>query len=143
MKIKSFSLVVAASAAVAGCQQTGAVVTGNGSTLARTGAITVLHGATQKLGFYASINPDCSSLGLPVGRVVTPPAHGEIRIVHEEGFAYFPPNNPRSRCNTQRVPGIRVIYQAAPDYRGPDAYAVEIFHVNGVLFRNAINVDVQ
>jgi hypothetical protein len=75
--------------------------------------------------------------------VVTPPAHGEIRIVHEEGFAYFPPNNPRSRCDTQRVPGIRVIYQDAPDYRGPDACAVEIFHVNGVLFRNAINVDVQ
>jgi hypothetical protein len=145
MKNHSIALAIMSAALLSGCNQTNPSVTvsGNGSVVTKTKSITVVHGATAPVHFNYSVNPDCTSAGEPIARIVTPPAHGSVHFVKEAFFPNFPPENSHFRCNTQRVAGVRSYYRADPDYRGADSLVIEAFMPNGVLRRNEISVDVQ
>jgi hypothetical protein len=146
-KKSSFALAFAAANALATCLPTGLAaqmtLSGNGSVQTQSKALTVLHGATVKGGFWLAINPDCSSMGQSVTRIVTPPAHGAIRFAKEGIFPNFTPPNPRVACNRQKVPGVQVYYRANADYLGADSYVVEAFMPGGVLRRYVVTLDIR
>jgi hypothetical protein len=50
---------------------------------------TVAAGGVLKLGHYASVNPDCSPLGMPVVRLSAAPTHGVVRTVKTSAFSHF------------------------------------------------------
>ena len=48
---------------------------------------TVAAGRVLKLGHYATVNPDCSVLGMPVVRISTSPTHGVVKTMKTSGFS--------------------------------------------------------
>jgi hypothetical protein len=62
---------------------------------------TVATGGVLKVGHYATVNPDCSVLGMPVVRISTAPTHGVVKTMKTSGFSHF--TAPFDRCNTRRI----------------------------------------
>ena len=118
-----------ASLGVVGCQQTSTVqVVSGGSQANINRTITVPSNGSARLGFFTALHPDCSPVHpAPVVRVSLPPQHGVVDITQAHDFAFFPPANTRSRCNTTRVPGLLVTYRPTRGYSGMDAFAFENF----------------
>lgn len=93
-------------------------------------------------GFY-SVNPDCTSGGVPTVRVTEAPKHGAMTMVEETGFPGFPKENPRNACNAMKLPVANVKYQSEPDYVGNDAVTVEVIFPDGIYRTQTINIVVK
>ena len=78
-----------------------------------------------------STNPDCSSAGNVVVRVVQPPEHGRVSIRPAGVFPRFPEANIRSACNRRRVPGVLATYVSQRGYLGPDFVVLEVLFPAG------------
>jgi hypothetical protein len=83
-----------------------------------------ISGMPQRIGFFYSVNPDCSSGGLVNTQLKTPPAHGSVAFVEADGYSSFAPNSPSFQCNKQKSPGIEVMYTSAKDFVGTDQFTV-------------------
>lgn len=92
---------------------------------------TAAAGMPMRLNSALSLNPDCSVIGIPVGRLTQAPLHGTIRFIRQDVFPDYVPSNPRSRCNTVKFPAITVEYTSFPGYIGSDAAVVEIISPDG------------
>lgn len=78
----------------------------------------VLWGNTQ-------LDPDCREHPGATLTAVQQPAHGVLRIVHEDGYTNFPPANPRSACNSRKVPVNHAYYAATPGFSGHDKVVLQ------------------
>ncbi|UFZ02906.1 hypothetical protein LQG66_27140 [Bradyrhizobium ontarionense] len=90
----------------------------------------------------SSTNPDCTSLGTVELRVVQGPEHGRVSIRRGGVFPTFAAGNPRSACNTRRVPGIMATYVSQRGYAGDDLVVLEVFFPNGSAKRVTIAIRV-
>ena len=84
-----------------------------------------ISGMPQHVGFYYSVNPDCSSDGLVQTQLKSPPAHGSVEFVKADGYTSFPSSSPSHACNTRKSPGIEVIYTSAKNFAGTDQFVVQ------------------
>jgi hypothetical protein len=91
----------------------------------------VASGRPLKLYHAYSTNPDCSSAGAVVLRVVQPPEHGRVSISQTGVFPSFPESNPRSVCNRRRVSGVQATYVSQRGYLGPDFVVLQILFPAG------------
>ncbi len=82
-------------------------------------------GKTRQVGFFAALNPDCSSAGDVDARLPKQPVNGAVELEPGTGFVLYPEKNPRSICNTKQVQGIRVKYTSKDGYLGKDTFEVE------------------
>ena len=82
-------------------------------------------GVPQRVGFYYSVNPDCSSDGLVQTQLKNPPTHGSVEFVKADGYTNFPSSSPSHACNTRKSPGIEVIYTSAKNFAGTDQFVVQ------------------
>jgi hypothetical protein len=103
---------------------------GSGAVLAQTIPPTVISpvvptGKERQVGFFTSINPDCSSAGDIDPRIIKQPQNGTVEVEPGPGFANYPANNPRNVCNTKQVQGIRVKYTSKEGFAGKDSFDVE------------------
>ncbi len=89
------------------------------------------HGKDVNLGFYYSINPDCSARGFATAAVGSPPQGGQVLSVHSRDFPSFSSTNPRFVCNKRRIEGTKVWYRANPGFRGTDSFVLQIVDANG------------
>jgi hypothetical protein len=94
---------------------------------------TVIAGKPFKLVGASASNPDCSSAGDVVIRVVSPPSNGRVSIARGGVFPSFPPSDVRSDCNRRRVPGTIATYTAQRGYTGPDSVTLEAIFPSGHL----------
>ena len=90
----------------------------------------------------AAVDPDCSPHPGSTLTVVAPPSHGEVKVVEEPIYVAFPPGNPRSACNSKKVPGRHVYYTASPGYSGHDRVVLEGASEDGRVRRVTIDVNV-
>jgi len=90
----------------------------------------------------AAIDPDCSPHPGSTLTVVAPPAHGEVKVVEEPIYVAFPPGNPRSACNSKKVPGRQVYYAASPGYAGHDRVILEGTSADGHVRHVTVDVNV-
>ena len=90
----------------------------------------------------AAIDPDCSPHPGSTLTIVAPPAHGAVKVVEEPIYVAFPPGNPRSACNSKKVPGRHVYYTASPGYAGHDRVILEGSSEDGHVRHVTIDVDV-
>jgi len=90
----------------------------------------------------AAIDPDCSPHPGSTLTVVTPPAHGEVKVVEEPIYVDFPAGNPRSACNSKKVPGRHVYYTASPGYSGHDRVVLEGSAEDGSVRHVTVDVKV-
>jgi hypothetical protein len=77
-------------------------------------------GEEWTIGNVVALNPDCSSRGRIVGRVVENPTHGEVAFESEDIFPSFPQPSPLFACNSKRVPGLLVKYRSEANFIGQD-----------------------
>jgi hypothetical protein len=78
-----------------------------------------------------STNPDCTSAGTVVLRVMQGPEHGRVTVRHTGVFPNFPQANPRSVCNRRRVSGVEAVYVSQRGYLGPDLVVLEVLFPAG------------
>ena len=102
----------------------GAANAQNTKTYIRTAAA----GRVVMLGHYASVNPDCTSRGKTVVRVVSAPAHGSLNFETGPGFTSF---SREPQCNARTVEGVTALYRSERGYVGADAVGFDIIYPSG------------
>lgn len=88
-------------------------------------------GVNQQIDFFASINPDCTSSGIPTVRLIEGPFRGVITTDKGKDFLPFPRSNIRHRCNGRRVAGTKLFYRSAPGLVGTDHVRILILSGSG------------
>jgi hypothetical protein len=88
-------------------------------------------GVKRKIGFFHSLNPDCTSTGDILARVVKAPQHGTVETPSASDFATYPKDNIRFKCNEHKVRGIQVIYKSDDKYVGDDEFEVLLLFASG------------
>jgi hypothetical protein len=89
------------------------------------------------------LNPDCSSIGAITIKVIEKPEHGRVTAGRARVFPKFPASNPRSQCNTRRVPGMSVTYVSQRGYQGTDRVVIDMISPTGAYAQHTFNIDVR
>ncbi|MDX7953632.1 hypothetical protein P7D22_20930 [Lichenihabitans sp. Uapishka_5] len=89
-------------------------------------------GTNQQIDFFASVNPDCSTPGLPTVRLIDGPQAGTVTTDKGRDFMAFPHGNPRSACNKRRVAGLKMFYRAPKGFMGTDHVRILVISANGI-----------
>ena len=92
---------------------------------------TVPSGKNQRIDFLASVNPDCTSIGVPTVRLVEGPSDGVVTTDKARDFMTFPRTNVRSKCNGRRVAGLKVLYQSTTEFFGTDRVKLLVISASG------------
>jgi hypothetical protein len=103
----------------------------------------VLSGTKTQIGFFHSLNPDCTLSGETVVRVVTPPEHGTVEVTTINSFALFKKDNIRFKCNEHKVKGPAVFYKSADKYVGDDAIDFLVIFPKGFAWDLHVNLTVK
>jgi hypothetical protein len=103
----------------------------------------VASGAKQQIGFYASLNPDCSAAGDVNVRVTKQPEHGTVETVARTDYVHYPKENIRSKCNQHKVKGTLVNYKAAEKYTGNDEFDLLILLPYGLAWELHFDISVR
>jgi hypothetical protein len=91
----------------------------------------------------AAINPDCSAVPGVTLKVLRPPQHGAATLTDGPVYVSFPAANPRAACNSRKVPGHEVTYQAASGYSGHDRVVLQGSSPDGHVRQVSIDIDVR
>jgi hypothetical protein len=97
----------------------------------------------RTLGFFTSLFPDCSVQGPVVARLVEAPKHGSVRFSAEPSFPRYAPGSPLASCNTRKVEGLKMTFEAAEGYEGLDAYRVLIIYPDGGANQLDVKVSIR
>ena len=92
---------------------------------------TVPSGKNQRIDFLASVNPDCSSPGIPTVRLIEGPSDGVLTTDKALDFKAFPRTNLRARCNAKRVRGLKLLYQSTTEFFGTDRVRLLVISASG------------
>jgi hypothetical protein len=84
-----------------------------------------ISGIPQHVGFYYSVNPDCSSGGLVQTQLKSPPTHGSVAFIEADGYTNFPSTSSGHECNSKKSPGVEVVYTSTKDFVGTDQFTVQ------------------
>jgi hypothetical protein len=77
-------------------------------------------GEATRIGIYINVKPDCTSGPLPQIRLVTPPAHGVVRVKRGNiKLTNF------KQCLVTQVPGFAAFYLPTGSFTGPDEFVLE------------------
>jgi hypothetical protein len=88
-------------------------------------------GEGRTIGSVTALNPDCSSRGLIVGRVVEKPAHGEVGFEIGDIFPTYVQTSQLFVCNSKRTPGLMINYRSEQDFIGQDNMKVFLIFPDG------------
>jgi len=88
-------------------------------------------GEERTIGSVTALNPDCSSRGPVVGRVVENPAHGEVAFESGDIFPTFVQTSPLVACNSKRAPGLMIKYRSEPTFIGQDGMKIFLIFPDG------------
>jgi hypothetical protein len=131
---------------LAACVENPAGVTTPGTVVVNERSFSIARGAVsgnkQKIDSAGSLNPDCTSQGIPTIRIVRPPVNGRLTVEQGEDYLNFSKDNPRSQCSTRKSPVMMVYYVSNPGYVGPDVATIEIIYTGGTLRTVQYNINV-
>ena len=92
---------------------------------------TVPTGLKRQLGFFTSLNADCSTTGDVQSRLTKQPANGAVELEDGYGYPNYEITNQRYGCNRKMVMGVRVFYTSKDGYLGKDTFETEFFTPTG------------
>ncbi|MGY2048219.1 hypothetical protein [Methylobacterium sp. JK268] len=93
----------------------------------------------RMIGFFTSLFPDCSVQGPVVARLVTKPEHGTVSLTQGPSFPRYSAGSPLAACNSRKVDGLKLVFEAAEGYEGLDRFRVFLIYPDGT----ATNLDVK
>jgi hypothetical protein len=108
-----------------------------------TPTIATAVGAMQRVGTFVSLNPDCTSDGDPRILVLTPPAHGMLRIEQGTAYSNYPKDDQKYECNKRLSPATLVYYQSNPGYAGSDLAIIATTYPRGWSTKTTYNLIVK
>lgn len=100
-------------------------------------------GTRQRVGYYAELNPDCSSAGIPAVRTEELPTHGNVVTAQGEAYTSYPSSSQRYSCNTIKTRMIEVFYTSVPGYRGSDEFVLRTIFSDGMARTDKYTVNVE
>ncbi|KAB1073132.1 hypothetical protein [Methylobacterium planeticum] len=100
-------------------------------------------GEARMIGFFASLFPDCSTQGPTVVRVLAAPKHGRVDFAAADSFPRYGAGSPLVACNTKRVPGLKMVYEAEEGFEGIDTYRIFVINPDGTGFESEVKVSVR
>ncbi len=100
-------------------------------------------GEARSIAFFASLFPDCSSEGAVVVRLLTQPKHGRATVEDASSFPRYEPTSPFAGCNTRKVPGRRLVYEAEEKFEGADTFRILVINADGSGYESNIKVLVR
>jgi hypothetical protein len=109
----------------------------------RTMNLTTTSSTRLRVAFQSALNPDCSSLGETVVRIVTPPAHGTVAVESGNGFTAYASTNQRYHCNEKPTPGKFIYYKSNHGYMGSDTLTYQTIYPDGALQQDVVNLTVN
>jgi hypothetical protein len=95
------------------------------------------------VSFIAAVNPDCSTAGKVAVDFISKPAHGTVEFEQVSEFSFFPPTNPRSKCNDRRVSGTAIFYTSEPTFQGLDLFVLTELSPDGRRINVPVTVTVR
>jgi hypothetical protein len=101
----------------------------------------VASGTKQRMGFFHALHPDCTATGDVNVRVTKQPEHGTVETVGTTGYARYPKENIRSKCNQHKVKGMLVNYKSAEKYTGNDEFDLLVLYPGG--FASELHYDIS
>ena len=103
---------------------------------------TVPAGVKRQIGFFTSLNADCTPNGDVQSRLPKQPANGTVEL--DDGFGYpaYPQTNQRYACNSRMVMGVRVFYTSKDGFTGKDSFEAEFLAPAGqdVVWKYSVTV---
>jgi hypothetical protein len=105
--------------------------------------VTLAANRTATLDRSIQANPDCTPRGIPDLRISGSPLHGTAVVTRIEDFPSYPAANPRSSCNTKKLPGAALLYTPDSEYRGQDSLNLEIVNADGLSNKIYFDITVQ
>lgn len=105
--------------------------------------LVVPSGIQRQITLAYALNPDCSSKGTIVARIVQKPKNGELRVANEEGFSSYAKDDQRYKCNEKRSEVVKLYYTSDEGFKGKDRFVVEVFYANGSYRKRVFNVNVR
>jgi hypothetical protein len=100
-------------------------------------------GVSQGIGFFVSLNPDCTHTGETIVRITKQPEHGSANVVNGTHFPNYPKDSSRFKCNSQRVKDTQVHYKSADKYVGNDTFEVLVIYSHGIAWEMQYEVSVR
>jgi hypothetical protein len=113
------------------------VATGGGvqSAVARPIVRGAESGKRQEISYGMSVNPDCTSIGVDIMKVVKAPAHGQITVEQGQEYPNFLPENVRHHCNSEKLAATIAYYTSEPGFVGTDTLTLEKISPSGAYSR--------
>jgi hypothetical protein len=96
----------------------------------------------QRIGFYTSLNPDCSVMGDVDIRVTKQPEHGVVDLTPATSFPSYPKESSRFKCNGDQVSGIQVNYKSEK-FVGDDKLELLVLFPNGFAWEVRYTISVR
>jgi hypothetical protein len=87
----------------------------------------VASGISNQLAFFFALNPDCSSRGDMVVRIIKKPEHGSAEASAISGYLRASQVKEHPNCAKDKVKGIALNYKAESKYTGDDALDILAF----------------
>jgi hypothetical protein len=103
----------------------------------------VAAGHRLRVEFLYAIEPDCSSMGETVVRILEPPLHGNVTIENGQGFTSFARQNQRYDCNMRRSDGTFVFYDPEAGFAGRDSMTLDVIFPTGQASRQRYAIEVR
>jgi hypothetical protein len=103
----------------------------------------VASGTNTRIGFFTTLNPDCTASGNVNIRVTKQPEHGSTETTTTINFPTYPKEHSRARCNVHKVRGVQVNYRSAEKYVGSDEFDLLVLFPNGFAWEVRYDIDVR
>jgi hypothetical protein len=103
----------------------------------------VASGISNQLGFFVTLNPDCSSRGDIVARIVNKPQHGSAEASAITGYLRASQHKVHPNCTKNKVKGVALNYKAESKYVGDDALDVIMFYPDGWTWEVHLDLSVR
>jgi hypothetical protein len=103
---------------------------------------TVPTGIKRQIGFFTSLNADCTPNGEIQSRLPKQPANGTVELDDGYGYPTYPQTTPLHACNSRMVIGVRVFYISKDGYTGKDSFQAEFLTPTGqdVVYKYSVTV---
>jgi hypothetical protein len=103
----------------------------------------VVSGKNSRVGFFTSLNPDCSSSADVNIRFNKQPEHGTVETSTTTHFPGYPKESVRFKCNQHRVKGTEIRYKSAEKYVGDDAFDMLVIFGDGIAWEGHFDISVR
>jgi hypothetical protein len=103
----------------------------------------VASGKNQPIGFFTSLNPDCTAIGNTEIRITKQPEHGKLETTPTSNFPSYPKDSNRYKCNEHRIKGIQVSYKSAEKYVGSDELELLVLFPSGFAWEVHYDISVR